>query len=369
MTKPVRLAFIGCGSVMRGPYMRIATQLKQQGKLEIVAACDSDPSREQLVGEQFGIERFSTDYREVLAMPDVDAVMVLTKMQVHGEIARAALAAGKHVLVEKPMAPTLDEAKLLLADAQKSDKILHCAPHVILSPTFQDMWRRIRAGEIGKPCLARAFYGWAGPNWGRWFYQQGGGPLFDLGVYNVTSLVALLGPAKRVTALVGQAVPERVIEGKLMHIESEDNAQVLIDHGEGCYSVVTTGFTIQKYRTNAIEIYGTQGTIQMLGDDWDPNGFELYRNQVGNWELHEETDANWPWTDGLRHFVDCIQTQQKPLVTPAQAFHVLEIMLAAMKAGATGQTQTIESTFVLPDLTHGERRVAHAAHDRTREEN
>src|ERR671928_107774 len=73
--------------------------------------------------------------------------------------------------------------------------------------------------------------------------------------------------AKRVTAMTGTAIPERVVDGELMRVESEDNAHVLIDFGESVFAVVTTGFTIQQYRTPGIEIYGSTGVIQMVGED------------------------------------------------------------------------------------------------------
>src|SRR6185295_10266970 len=81
-------------------------------------------------------------------------------------------------------------------------------------PDLPTHWRHIQNGDIGTPYLARAFYGWSGPNWGKWFYQPGGGAMFDLGVYNFVSLTGLLGPAKRVTGLVGTAIQERVVEGE-----------------------------------------------------------------------------------------------------------------------------------------------------------
>jgi predicted dehydrogenase len=128
-------------------------------------------------------------------------------MQQHGEIARAALEAGKHVLVEKPMAMTLPEAAELVELARHSPGCLVCAPHVVLSPTYQAIWQRLQQGAIGKVLSARGFYGWSGPIWGQWFYRPGGGAMFDLGVYNVTTLTGLLGPAKRVMAMSGIAIP------------------------------------------------------------------------------------------------------------------------------------------------------------------
>src|SRR5439155_490928 len=235
--------------------------------------------------------------------------------------------------------------------ANRSPGNLVCAPFTILGPTFQTIALRIRRGDIGNPCSARARYGWSGPWWSEWFYKPGGGCLFDLGVYCLTSLTGLLGPAKRVMAMTGVAIPEREINGRRVRVEAEDNAQVLLGFGEGAFGVVTTGFTIQQYRSPALEVYGTTGTIQMLGDDWDPDGYELWQNSAGAWQVFKEAAPDWPWTDGLRHLVECIDRGSRPIVRPEHAFHVLEIMLKAQQSGREGRAIPIESSFTLPELS------------------
>ena len=174
------------------------------------------------------------------------------------------------------MATSLGEAAELLELAETSPGLLVCAPHILLSPTFRAVHGAVRDGRIGELLTARARYGWAGPWWGEWFYAPGGGSLFDLGVYNVTSLCALFGPARRVTAMTGVAIPEREVDGRPISVEAEDNAHVLLDFGDARFAVVTTGFTMQRYRSPAIEVYGREGTIQLLGDDWAPEGWELW---------------------------------------------------------------------------------------------
>jgi len=363
MAKPVRVGVIGCGSVM-AHYMRLAEQLSCRGLAEVVAACDINPEKRRRMRDQYGVERFTTNYREVVEMADVDLVLVLTSMGEHGEITRAALAAGKHVLVEKPMAVTLEEAAHIVELAQTSAGYLVPAPHVILSQTYQTIWKRVRRGDIGRVVLARALYGWSGPGWGEWFYRMGGGALFDLGVYNVTSLTGILGPAKRVMAMIGVAIPERIINGIPTRVEAEDNAQVLIDFGESVFAVVTTGFTLQGYRCPAIELYGTTGTLQMMGDDWDPDGYELWQNEVGAWQVYAEPDPSWPWTDGLRHMVECIEMGQRPLITPEHSYHVLEIMIKAQESGRDGQAKLIHSTFTPPEFEARPATVAaHLVHE------
>jgi predicted dehydrogenase len=363
---PVRLGIIGCGNVL-GAYRAPIDRLRARGAATVTMACGRETQRES-ASLLLTPPRFTTRPEEVITSPDVDLVIILTSMSEHARLATAALQAGKHVLVEKPLATKLEEAKRLVELARQSAGHLVCAPFTILSPTFQTMARRLRSGDIGRPCSARARYGWAGPDWSEWFYKPGGGCLFDLGVYCLTTLTGLLGPARRVMAMTGVAIPERDIHGRTVRVEAEDNAQVLLDFGDSNFAVVTTGFTLQQYRNPALEIYGTTGTIQMLGDDWDPDGYELFQNSTGCWQVFKETTPDWSWTDGLNHLIDCAGTGVKPLVTPEQALHVLEIMLKAQQAGREGRTLDLESTFTPPmfaELATGE--AAHRQHDRTRE--
>ena len=360
MRSPIRMGIVGCGVVMTEAYMPLVQELASRGLVKVVMACDALEEKEKLVRERFDIRHFSTRYRDVTESDEIDLVLVLTSMLEHSEITMSALAAGKHVLVEKPMATTLEEAKRVIEFARRSKGILLPAPHVILSPTYQTIWKRIHRGDIGKVLLARARYGWAGPSWSPWFYRPGGGALFDLGVYNVVSLTGLLGPAKRVTAMTGVAIPERTVDGQRMKVESEDNAHVLIDFGDAVFAVVSTGFTMQKYRSPAIELYGSQGTIQMMGEDWAPNGYELWQNEVGAWQIFAETHPSWRWTDGLRHLVECIINDSEPFITTEQAYHVLEIMLKAQESGRDGRARQIESTFD-PLAFEGEIKAGHAA--------
>jgi predicted dehydrogenase len=106
---------------------------------------------------------------------------------------------------------------------------------------------------------------------------------------------------------------------------------------------------MQRYRSPAIELYGTDGVLQMLGDDWAPAGFEEWRNTAGAWELHPEQDPAWAWTDGLRHLVGCVERGVAPVIRPEHAFHALEVMLAAVRSAEEGRAVAIDSDFPAPD--------------------
>jgi len=351
MQQPVRIGIVGCGQVTFGSYGRTLKLLRGEGLVELTWACDRLAEKRQTMLDEFGIANFTTTYQTLLAAADVDLVLVLTSMSEHGSIAKAALLAGKHVLVEKPLATTLAEAAELVELAQRSPGYLVAAPFTILSPTYQTMHRRLMAGEIGQVTLARARYGHAGPTWGPWFYQEGGGPLFDLGVYNLTSLTGFLGPARRVMAMTGIAQPERMVDGHPLRVEVPDTMQLMVEFGDVTFATITTGFTMQRYRSPAIELYGTAGTLQMLGNDFRPNGYELWLNSVGAWQSFDETAPTWWWTDGLRHLIESIHRGTLPLVTPEHAYHVLEIMIKAQLAGRERCAFAIDSTFTLPPLS------------------
>ncbi|MCC7374942.1 MAG: Gfo/Idh/MocA family oxidoreductase [Verrucomicrobiales bacterium] len=363
---PARLGIAGCGNVL-GAYWPVVERLRHQGHAEVVACCA--PERHRPRAADLGIKRFDVSYEEFLANPEVDGVLILTPMQEHASMTEAALQSGKHVLVEKPMATDLPTARRLVELARTQRRSLCCAPFTVLSPTFQTLARRIDRGDLGRIVAGRGRYGWAGPDWTDWFYRPGGGALFDLGVYNLTTLTGWLGPARRVTAMTSIAVPQRVVRGATITVEAEDNAQLILDFGDGCLVTVLAGFAIQQYRGPAIELYGTEGTLNLLGDDWDPDGYELWRNAAGCWEWHKETHPDWPWTDGLRHWVDCLRTGATPLVTPEHALHVLEIMVAAQASARDGQCHQVSSRFPLPRVASDSNTVAaHRVHDRTRTE-
>lgn len=345
-----RLGVLGLGSVFWGPYGSIIQKLMIDGRVELVAGYDPDPGKREAATRRFGMDTSASDADALIGRDDIDVVVILTSMNDHGGLAKAALEAGKHVLVEKPMATSLEEAQALIEAEEASGKVLVCAPHVVLSRTYREMHTRVRRGDVGTLLLGRARYGWSGPWWGRWFYETGGGALFDLGVYNLTSLCGFFGSVQRVTAFVGVAIPKRMAEGEVVDVVSDDNAHVLLDFGEGRFASIATGFTMQKYRSPAVELYGSDGVIQMLGDDWAPEGFEQWSNERGSWEVVPESAPNWPWTDGLRHLVDCAEDGSKPLNTSRHSYHALEVMLAAKRSAEEGRVMEIHSEF--PDIAY-----------------
>jgi predicted dehydrogenase len=341
----IRIAIAGCGSVSR----HYLNDLQTSQHAQVVAVCDMFEERARERAEEFGVPRVFTDVDEMLSQCEFDMLINLTSMQQHYPINLKALQAGKHVLCEKPFATSLEEGRTLIETAKQRGVYLWGAPTVVTSPAFQCMASLLAQKAVGDVYVARAWYGHAGPSWGPWFYQKGGGCLFDLGVYNITTLTGLLGPARSVTALMGTAIKERFVEGQHVHVEADDNTIVLMDHGNSIFSCLMTGFVYGPYHEErTIELVGTKGSINMLGWDWHPKGVEVWDGEASAWKVVCEDQKGYNWNQGGSYLARCLATGEKPLMTAEHAFHVLEVMLAAQKSAATGQRIEVHSRFHAP---------------------
>jgi predicted dehydrogenase len=224
------------------------------------------------------------------------------------------------------------------------------------------MARVLSTGTIGHIHAAHGVVGSSGPAWpgSDWFYQKGGGSLFDVGVYNVTLFTGLLGPAQRVVAMAGTALPQRIINGEAITVEADDNTALLLDHGNAVYSVIQSGFVYAAQRQDwTVQIIGTGGAMTMGGYAWEPQEISLYRgDQVkaeGAWEtFRPQGQEAYVWQSGATYIAECLAQGEQPLLSGEHAVHVLEVMLAALQAAKTGSRVEIRSTFPWPLLDHGQ---------------
>jgi predicted dehydrogenase len=352
--KRVRVGVIGCGSVSR-IYLPSLTQCPFA---EVVSLCDIRPERARQKGEQFKIANRYPNLEAQLAGVPFDFLVDLTDMQEHEAINRRALQAGKHVWSEKPIANSLAAGQELLALSLRKKVRLWGAPIPVQSPQFAFLARTIARGALGRVAAAHAEYGHEGPGWSSFFYEKLGGSLPDLGVYNLTSLTGLLGPAKSVTAMLSIVNPERNIEGKgKVKVTEEDNAMVLLDHGNGVISHTQSGFNYfnphghagSNEKRHTISIIGSRGFLGLVGYDWEPLGVDYSSHDKP--ELKREvTDAKgYVWQAGAALAAESLATGRETLLaTPEHALHVLEIICAARESSATGRRIALTSTFKWP---------------------
>jgi predicted dehydrogenase len=293
--------------------------------------------------------------------PAFELFVNLTDMQEHGRLNALALKAGRHVWSEKPMANTYREGLALLDFARGQQRRIWAAPAVVNSPQFAFMVRTLNAGKLGKVAGAHGHYGHLGPEWSAFFYEEGGGCLPDLAVYNLATLTGLLGPVKSVVAMLNILTPTRVVENRPepIRVEAEDNAMVLMEHASGALSHVQSGFNyFDPYghggtgQTKAtISIVGTAGNMHLIGYDWAPAGVELRTKDRTSAETVVQDAGAYVWQEGASVIAECLATGREPLITPEHALHVLEIIEAARASQETGRRIPLESSFKWPVIS------------------
>jgi predicted dehydrogenase len=351
--KRIRVGVIGCGSVSH----RYLPHLATCPFAELVSTCDIIPERAADQAKAHGIANHYPHISKMLAGAPFDLLVNLTDMQEHEHLNREAIAAGKHVWSEKPIANTLAVGQEILAAATKQGVRIWGAPVVVTSPQFAFMAKTLNAKSLGRVAAAHADYGHTGPTWSSFFYEKGGGSMPDLGVYNLTSLTGLLGPARSVVAMVNIVTPTRTIDRKgEINVTEEDNAMVLLDHGNGAISHIQSGFNYfnphghegSKETRHTISIVGSNGAMGLVGYDWEPLGVDLATDALPDFARHETDARGYVWQQGASLVAECLATGKEPLFTPEHALHVVEIICAARESQATGRRIDLTSTFKWP---------------------
>ena len=352
--KKLRVALIGCGSVSN----RYLPQLLSSKLIDVVSLCDIKYDRALAQNKQYKVN--ATTYPNIEAMlagVPFDMMVATTDMQVHGELNKKALMAGKHVWSEKPMANTYAEGKALL-DLAKSKKLrLWGAPAVVDSPQFAFMSKTIQEGKLGRIASAHGQYWHTGPTWSAFFYEKGGGSMPDLGVYNMATLTGLLGPAKSVMAMLSIVNPERTVDDKgKIKVEAEDNAHLLLEHDKNVISHVMCGFNFfdthgheAKGQTlHSIQIFGDHGNMRLIGYDWETSGVVLDNSTEEPPKLYASETEGYEWQEGARVTGESIVKGIEPRINVEHALHVLEIIEGARKSSATGMRVPLVSKFPWP---------------------
>lgn len=361
---PVTVGIIGAGNVIWA-YFQILDRLIPRGLAQMGPVC----ARRKETWQDFQTRRpgihLVSDPVGVLHA-DVDVVLIITSPESHASLVKTALEHGKHVVVEKPAAATRCEAQQLAQLAQERGLHLMCAPFVQLAPTFRALWGRIHDGGIGKVHSARGLYGNAGSTWARWYHDGSVGPLAEVGIYNLKSLTSVLGPVVEVQSAESLVVTDREISGESVASAGADVSHIIMRHADGALSSLTSSHCIQRYKRPGLEFYGTEGTANLLGDDWDPRGFEIWRNSAGCWEEFEPIDPTWLWADGLAEMVHAVQEKREPLHNLEHDIHLLEVIEASAKAAKEKRAIAVQSSFKPLDLRLEERQDRHHLHDHTR---
>ena len=350
------VGIVGCGAIS-SVYIKNCAALFDN--LELRALADLAPERARArSAESGGVRVLSVP--ELLASGDVDLVLNLTIPKAHAEVSRAALEAGKHVYCEKPLALSLAEGEALVALAESKGLCLGSAPDTALGAGIQSCRKYVDEGWIGTPLGATAFMlnggteGWH-PN-PAFYYERGGGPMFDMGPYYIHALVTLLGPVSGIVGRTSKAFEERRITsaerfGEKIRVDVPTTATGLLDFEGGASGLLMTSFDYIGGTSHApIEIYGSEGTLVVP----DPNTFggPIRLRQRGKEEF-SELPLLFGYSDnsrglGLSDMADAIREGRPPRAGADLALHALELMEALHLSADTGRRYSMRHSCDRP---------------------
>ncbi|MCW2809439.1 MAG: oxidoreductase domain protein [Marmoricola sp.] len=351
----VRLGVIGVGDVAQRDYLPEFPRLGDRARL--VAVSSRNEHRAKTVAGTFGAERWTTDWREVLA-DDVDAVLNLTPIAVHAEVTRAALAAGKHVYSEKPLAPDVATGRELADQAAAAGLTVVAAPSIALFPQVRAVAAVLAAGRLGAVHCFRA-HAYAGtPPWEGYdgdphpFFADYGGPLRDMAVYPLHAITALLGPVTAVAAFSRRTrdsfVPaDGPFAGQAVPVDSDDDWTLLVRTASGASGPVQVNFCAREAAGPELEVQGEYGTAALsLLDVSQP--LRVLASDSGEWVEEPVANERAEGPDhllGVEEFVDCVASGTAPVLSADHAIHVLDVLAAAEESSRTGRVIVPTTTF------------------------
>ena len=310
------------------------------GRVQVVALADLSAERMALIGKMTGVAKAHhyQDYERMLAREALDLVHICTPHNLHEAQAVAAMHAGAHVLLEKPIATTLESVDRMAAASDRYGKKLTVSHNQIFSPVSQAAKELIVQGALGEVFLIR-LEGFGGykvvgrgedPAWRARQTDGGGGPLIDSGFHSVYRAVFWTGsPVKRVYARTGTYVAP---------IETEDMALVLLEHENGATTSIQIGFIAPGRAVGMQEIFGTEGQMRLAAGREQP--VSLWRHSEAEWTtpaVEREPPDRLGFPVLVERFVAAIEEDGPVPVTAAESRHTLAAVLAAYESGRTGQ--------------------------------
>ena len=365
---PLRAGMLGVGTIAVAQRGFLPGLMEMQEDVTMVAVADPAVERAGMAAAQYGIPEVYASLDKMLDQSDIDLVINLTPIPVHGSTSMKILEAGKHLVVEKPIATTMEEADVLVELANARGLTYVVAPPSMLQPNRVEAQRLIAAGAIGQPCFARVRSSHGGPAAGAWpldptwFYQEGSGPLFDMGVYGIHDITGILGPARRVVAFSGITEKVRTVRGgpfagKQIEVTADDNTLLMLDFGNSAYAVVDGTFNVNAARSPQIEIFGRGGTLNLYNQHQDPaappleifrldaapglDGWITPRGHAGS----SESQQRYRRAIMVKHLVECVTENKHPVLSAEHARHALEIMLKAIESARSNRVVDLQTTF------------------------
>jgi len=361
--KKWKVALIGCGSIAEGIYI---PQMRDIPNAELVAVCDILPERAQEYAERFNVPAWYSGIDELLEKGDFEILMNTTSIQAHHEINMKALKAGKHLYSQKPVGLTVDDVTEQIEAAKVAGVKYSASPIHMVRPDIQQVKKLIDDGVIGTVSMIRCCVAHGGPEYFQyrdadpsWFYEPGAGALYDMGVHGIAMVTGILGPAKEVSCTAAISEPERKVrsgafDGK--KIESDkmyDNYLISLDWGNGTIGIIDTGFCQKATTTNHLEVYGSHGTITILGHlkIGAGDGVRMYLDspdmKLRGWidPQPQEMPHEFKQCDCLQDLIEAIEQDRETGLRPEHARHIVDILCTVPEAAKQKRTLQLNTTF------------------------
>jgi predicted dehydrogenase len=343
MSKPIKAAIVGCGGIARGKHI---PAFKEMDNVEVVAVCDIIPERAAQAAEIFGGCRVFADWRELVAMPDLDLVDICTPNCWHAPIAIGAMKAGKHVFSEKPDAITVAEAQEMKETAERTGRHLMVMRNLRYREHSEYAKRFIEEGRCGDIYAGRCGYirRRGIPGRGGWFTtkaQSGGGPLIDLGVHMIDLAMWMMG----------NPVPVAV-SGSVYNKFASSDESTGGDAAGGTFDVEDLAIGLIRFDNGALlqvecswasNIEGEKGFVELRGTqagiNWEERALTVYAEEYGRqYDIKPYFNFNETGhAENLQHFIDVITKGETPTFRPIHGLNMVKILCSLYESAALGR--------------------------------
>ena len=340
MKDKVRVGLVGSGFISAIH----ADALKRCAGAEIVAVASPTRGKAGAFARRHGIPRHFTDYRKLLELDEIDLVVLGIPNDLHCEVTLNAAAAGKHIVLEKPMCLSLAEADQMLAACRRAKVKLMYAEELCFAPKYVRLKQLLDSGALGHPVLLKQSEKHDGPHAAHFWdvERSGGGVTMDMGCHAIEFFRWMLGrPAiKSVYAQMGTHVHGKKTRG-------DDNALLVLEFANGTTAVAEESWTKLGGMDDRAEVHGSKGVA--YADLLHGNAIETYSaagydyavekagSTVGwSFTIYEEI-WNYGFVHEMAHFVECVREDKQPLVTGEDARAVMEALFAAYESAGTGR--------------------------------
>ena len=314
----LRVGVVGVG-MMGQHHARVYSELAKEGKVELVGVADANFERAKEIAKKFGTIPYA-DYRE-LARENLDAVSVAVPTSLHKDVALEFIKEGASVLVEKPIADTIENAETIITAAEEMGVTLMVGHVERFNPAVLRLKELISQGELGKLVTISAKR--VGPMAKR---IRDVGIIIDLGVHDIDVISYLFGePVKNVYARAGNVLHPAGVE---------DHALITLGFDEGTGIVETNWLTPHKTRT--LIVVGTGGIAYL---DYIEQSLKLYNS---DWVKEAKIQRREPLRNEIEHFIECVEEGKKPIVDGKAGLHALKVALLAQKSARTGKVMEVE---------------------------